>query len=83
MDSQERTDCLWGGERGGGGDTLLTPYHPCSKIFFLNTTQEQRDAARFRSSSTVHAGAFLTAIPVSRMGFGNDMIVVSVWQRSR
>ena len=41
--------------------------------FDLNTTQGQCDAARLRSSSGGHAGAFHTAIPGGRMAFGNDI----------
>ena len=49
--------------------------------FDLNTTQEQRDAARLRSSSEGPAGAFMIASPGGRMTHGNDMLDVSVWHR--
>ena len=49
--------------------------------FNLDTTRGQCDAARLRSSSGGPAGDFLTAIPGGRMTRGNNMFVVSVWQR--
>ena len=61
------------GDHASHADMLLS--------FDLNTTQGQRNDARFRSSFGGPAGAILTAIPCSRMTLGNDIFVVSVWHR--
>ena len=43
--------------------------------FDFDTAQEQRCAARLRSSSGKTAGDILTAIPGGRMTLGSDMFV--------
>lgn len=49
----------------------------------LITTQGKRDASRIFSSPAGAVGALLTAISGDRITLGNDMFVVSVWQRLR